>query len=233
MPAVAAIVYIAFKISSRLPTSISSPRSCLQEPTPFHNLDDPQLDETSTMWQLIAPSLGIHTESHMTKSIHQTLPPQLAETTETSIMGAWAPSTRSTYATGLPRFNQFRDKWSIPESMQLPVSYVLLCAFIGKHEGTVSKNIIKLWLSSVGAFHLVNRREWFGDDSWVWSPDSSGFRKQRGLLSQPTGALFMLTFSLSILWSYDEPSILPALFTPLSGLSPGSFGCRRLGEIVL
>jgi hypothetical protein len=73
-----------------------------------------------------------------------------------SIMGAFASSSRSTYGAGILRFNQFCDRWAIPESDRMPASYALLCAFIAEHKGSFAGGTIKSWLSGIRAFHLVN-----------------------------------------------------------------------------
>ena len=162
--------------------------------------------------------------------LHQTLPLELAEVAKTSIMGAWAPSTRSTYAAGLLRFNQFCDRWSIPESTRMPASYALLCAFIGEHKGTVSGKTIKSWLSGIRAFHLVNRAEWFGDDAWVRmarvSANKEGYRHKRPLRA-PVSIEHLMALRRVILPSnpFHAAVWAVALVT--------FFGCRRLGETIL
>ena len=95
------------------------------------------------------------------------LPPALVESAKMSITGALAISSRSTYAAGLLRFNQFCDRWQISEGARMPASYALLCAFVGSFKGSTSRKTIKSWLSSVHAWHLANHAPWYGDDKWV------------------------------------------------------------------
>ena len=162
--------------------------------------------------------------------LHQSLPLELAEVAKTSIMGAWAPSTCSTYAAGLLRFNQFCDRWSIPESTWMPASYALLCAFIGEHKGTVSGKTIKSWLSGIRAFHLVNRAEWFGDDTWVRmariSANKKGYRHKRPLRA-PVSMEHLMALQRAIHLSNPFHAAIWAVALVTF------FGCRRLGETVL
>lgn len=121
-----------------------------------------------------------HDESLLTE-----LPPALVESAKMSITSALAASTRSTYAAGPLRFNQFYDHWQISECARMPASYALLCAFIGNHKGTVSGKTIKSWLSGLRAWHLTNHAPWYGDDKWVQmahiSANKEGSRHKRPL----------------------------------------------------
>src|ERR1700678_1490320 len=49
----------------------------------------------------------------------------------------------------------------------MPASYALLCAFIGEYKATVSGKTIKSWLLGIWAFHIANRAEWQGNNTWV------------------------------------------------------------------
>jgi len=84
-----------------------------------------------------------------------------------SIRGALAPNSKTTYAAGILRWNQFCDKYNIDEEDRMPTSYALLCAFIAEYKGRQSGNTIKGWLSGLRSFHLVNHAPWSGDDEWV------------------------------------------------------------------
>jgi hypothetical protein len=95
------------------------------------------------------------------------LPPAIVESAKMSITGALATSTRSTYASGILRFNQFCDNWDIAEGAHMPASYGLLCVFIGEYKGTVPGKTIRSWLSGIRAWHLTNHAQWFGDDKCV------------------------------------------------------------------
>jgi hypothetical protein len=112
----------------------------------------------------------------------------------------------------------------------MPASYALLCAFIGEHKGTVSGKTIKSWLSGIRAFHLVNRGEWFGDDTWVRmariSANKEGYRHKRPLRA-PISIEHLMALRRAIhLSNTFHAAIWAAALTTF-------FGCRRLGETTL
>ena len=161
------------------------------------------------------------------ESLLAELPPALVESAKISIMGALATSSRSTYAAGLLRFNQFCDKWLISEGARMPASYALLCAFIGNHKGTTSGKTIKSWLSGIRAWHLTNHAPWYGDDKWVQmariSANKEGSRYKRALRAPVSiEHLLVLLSALTLSISFHAAVWAVALVT--------FFGCRRLGE---
>ena len=155
------------------------------------------------------------------------LPPALVDSAKISIMGALATSSKSTYAAGLLRFNQFCDRWLISEDARMPASYALLCAFIGNHKGTISGKTIKSWLSGIRAWHLANHAPWYGDDNWVQmarvSANKEGSRHKRALRAPVSiEHLLVLLSALTLSLSFHAAVWAVALVT--------FFGCRRLGE---
>jgi hypothetical protein len=161
------------------------------------------------------------------ESLLAELPPALAESAKMSITGALATSSRSTYAAGLLRFNQFCDRWEISEVARMPASYALLCAFIGNYKGSNSGRTIKSWLSGIRAWHLTNHAPWYGDDKWVQmariSANKEGSRHKRPLRA-PVSIEHLLTLRKAINLSdhFHAAVWAVALVT--------FFGCRRLGE---
>ena len=158
------------------------------------------------------------------------LPPALAESAKMSITGALAASTRSTYASGILRFNQFCDKWNIAEGSRMPASYGLLCAFIGEHKGTISGRTIRSWLSGIRAWHLANHAQWHGDDKWVQMARTSANKEgahHRRPLRAPVSIEHLLALRrvLSLSDSFHASVWAAALIT--------FFGCRRLGETTI
>ena len=155
------------------------------------------------------------------------LPPVLVESAKMSITGAFATSSKSTYAAGLLRFNQFCDKWQISEHARMPASYTLLCAFIGNHKGTVSGRTIKSWLSGLRAWHLTNHAPWYGDDKWVQmariSANKEGSRHKRPLRA-PVSIEHLLALRRAITLSNHFHAAIWAVALVTF------FGCRRLGE---
>jgi hypothetical protein len=161
------------------------------------------------------------------ESLLAELPPALVESAKMSITGALATSSRSTYAAGLLRFNQFCDKWQISETARMPASYGLLCAFIGNYKGSTSGKTIKSWLSGVRAWHLTNHAPWYGDDKWVQmariSANKEGSRHKRPLRA-PVSIEHLLALRRAVTLSnpFHAAVWAVALVT--------FFGCRRLGE---
>jgi hypothetical protein len=155
------------------------------------------------------------------------LPPALVESAKMSITGALAASTRSTYASGILRFNQFCDKWNISENSRMPASYGLLCAFIGEHKGSVSGRTVRSWLSGIRAWHLANHAQWFGDDKWVQmartSANKEGAHHKRSLRA-PVSIEHLLALRRAVSLS------LPFHASVWAVALVSFFGCRRLGE---
>ena len=116
------------------------------------------------------------------------LPQPLVNTTLMAVRGALAPNTKSTYAADQLQFTQFCDKWNISKEDCMPVSYLLLCAFIGEHKGLQSGNTIRSWMSGLHSWHVVNHAPWYGDNKWVHlahiSANKEGTRHKRPLRAQ-------------------------------------------------
>lgn len=164
------------------------------------------------------------------ESLLAVLPPALVDLAKMSITGAFAVSTRSTYAAGLLRFNQFCDKWHISESTRMPASYALLCAFIGNYKGANSGKTICSWLSGIRAWHLSNHAVWYGDDKWVQmariTANKEGSRHKRPLRA-PVSIEHLLALRREIIITnhFHAAVWAVALVT--------FFGCRRLGETTI
>jgi hypothetical protein len=161
------------------------------------------------------------------KSLLAELPLALVESAKTSITGALATSSKSTYGAGLLRFNQFCDRWQISEGARMPASYALLCAFIGNHKGLISGKTIRSWLSGIRAWHLANHAPWYGDDKWVQmariSANKEGSRHKRPLRA-PVSIEHLLALHRAITPSNHFHAAIWAVALVTF------FGCRRLGE---
>jgi hypothetical protein len=155
------------------------------------------------------------------------LPSPLVESAKFAIRGALAPSSKSSYAAGVLRFNQFCDKWDISESDRMPASYALLCAFIGENKGSVMGRTVKSWLSGIRSWHLINHARWEGDDNWVKmarvSANKEGTHHKRPLRAPVSiEHLLALRRAIDIAVPFHAAVWAVALTT--------FFGCRRLGE---
>lgn len=209
-----------------LPLSLNSSTRRPRKPRPdrilISNSFRPRVMAVDRLFSWHTPYGLSHDESLLAE-----LPPVLVESAKMSIMGALATSSRSTYAAGLLRFNQFCDKWQISEVARMPASYALLCAFIGSYKGTVSGKTVKSWLSGIRAWHLTNHAPWYGDDKWVQmariSANKEGSRHKRPLRAPVSiEHLLALRRAITISNPFHAAVWAVALVT--------FFGCRRLGE---
>ncbi|KAF8580227.1 hypothetical protein K439DRAFT_1288447, partial [Ramaria rubella] len=58
-------------------------------------------------------------------------------------------------------FTKFCDDFHIPESLHMPASEPLLCAFISTHgAGTVGEGAIHTWLEGLKLWHCINHAPW-------------------------------------------------------------------------
>jgi hypothetical protein len=213
-----------------LPTSCSPPNATIsspcRQPAPGrairHNMLRPHVSATNRLFSWRTPH-GINEDN----KILERLPIQLAEAAKLSIMGAFASSSRSTYGAGILRFNQFCDRWAIPESDRMPASYALLCAFIAEHKGSFAGGTIKSWLSGIRAFHLVNQAEWLGDNAWVKMARISANKEgshHKHPRRAPVSIEHLLALSRVIILSNPFHAAIWAVALTTF------FGCRRLGE---
>lgn len=72
-------------------------------------------------------------------------------------------TTRKNYAAGLLRFNQFCNKYNIPENLRMPASEELLALFIADFgAGIVAGKTVSGWLTGLEFWHTVNGAPWRG-----------------------------------------------------------------------
>lgn len=138
------------------------------------------------------------------EEVSRILPPSLIDTAFNTVISSFAPNTKSTYAAGLLRFNQFCDSFAIPESDRMPASHILLVGFISSFKGKVSGKTIKSWLSGLKAWHDISHAPWLGDDRWVQmartTANKEGVKFRRALRSPVTlDHLHALRRSLNLL----------------------------------
>ena len=190
-----------------------------------HNSFRPRVAAADRLFGWDTP-FGIRHKAQLAES----LPPPLAEAALMSIRGALAPNSKTTYAAGILRWNQFCDKYNIGEEDRMPASYALLCAFIAEYKGRQSGNTIKGWLSGLRSFHLVNHAPWSGDDEWVHfartSANKEGTEHKRPLRAPVSiEHLSCLRRALDLSNPFHAAVWAVALCT--------FWGCRRLGEITV
>ena len=84
------------------------------------------------------------------------LPDQLLQKQKHLALSSFAPSTLSTYGSGLAKFHVYCDTIAIPEINRTPCSTMLLEGFITFLSGTYSKTTIINFLAAVKAWNFVN-----------------------------------------------------------------------------
>jgi hypothetical protein len=88
------------------------PRKPLPDRTLVHNPLRPRVPAADRLFSWRTPYGISHDELLLVD-----LPADLVDSAKMSIMGALAHSTKSTYASGILRFNQFCDRWEISETV--------------------------------------------------------------------------------------------------------------------
>lgn len=69
-------------------------------------------------------------------------------------------STRKNYGAGLLRFTQYCDCLDISETARMPASETLLCLFVAKWSGVVSRSCIDNWIAALSFWHVLNGAKW-------------------------------------------------------------------------
>ncbi|KAE8192765.1 hypothetical protein CF335_g5757 [Tilletia laevis] len=88
---------------------------------------------------------------------HTTPSPPTIESQRISqvIAASWAPSTRTTYASGILHWHLWALRSLPPDQCHLPIPIHQLLAFIAAHAGDYAGSTIKNWVAGIRAFHLA------------------------------------------------------------------------------
>ena len=154
------------------------------------------------------------------------LSPSLVDMAYTTVQNAFAPSTKSTYAAGVLRFNEFCDAWDVSEDARMPASPTLLAAFVGQVRGRYAGGTIKTWLSGIRAWHVIHQAEWHGDHEWVHNARISA-SKEGTHFKQPPRAPVSLDHLRLLHNALNLSHSLHAAIWAVATIT--FFGCRRLG----
>jgi hypothetical protein len=73
---------------------------------------------------------------------------------------AWESSTRETYRSGLLTFHVFCDNKQISEAQCMPISHILLSAFISELAGAYSGRTIANYIYGIRAWHILHGATW-------------------------------------------------------------------------
>ncbi|KAJ3792053.1 hypothetical protein GGU11DRAFT_750618 [Lentinula aff. detonsa] len=162
--------------------------------------------------------------------ISEELTPEILELGDKAMYGGLANSTKSSYAAGILRFNQFCDVMNIPETLRMPACEDLITGFIGFHLGKVSGASIKGWLSGLRAWHDLHGAPWPSDSRKVRLARAgsriAGAHHKRPIRNPITLAhLLAIYFALNFNVSFD---------CAVWAVACNAFwGCRRLGELTV
>ncbi|CDO73727.1 hypothetical protein BN946_scf185015.g55 [Trametes cinnabarina] len=136
--------------------------------------------------------------------------------------------TRKNYGAGLLRFTQFCDHENIPEDCRMPVSELLLAAFVAHYAGSVRHDTIRGWLSGLAAWQTINGAQWHGNKFLDYMKKGTKKIEPAPLIKRPPVTLehmHALFTGLSLSNSFDV-----AVFAVTTA---AFWGCRRLGELVI
>lgn len=163
-------------------------------------------------------------------SLDNEISPRLQEKVFTNLLQATSHNTRQSYGAGILRFTQFCDREEISENLRMPASATLLSAFIADAIGTCTGECIRNWLNGLRLWHLFNRAEWHGKDSWVRSLQKSA-DKAGVLFKRPLRNPITSLHLSSLRENLDITSPLGAAVW--AAALTAFWGCRRLGELLI
>jgi hypothetical protein len=106
---------------------------------------------------------SLHVQDSLGNEISQHLQTKIFE----KLLSATSDASRQSYGAGLLRFTQFCDRENISEALRMPASVILLTAFIADAVGSCTGQCICNWINGLHLWHLYNRADWHGKDSWI------------------------------------------------------------------
>ena len=133
-----------------------------------------------------------------------------------------------TVAVPLLQFNQFCDRFQIPETKCMPASYVLLSSFIADHSGFTSGATIRNWLNGLQLWHVTNGAEWYGKHSWVAALIKTA-EKEGIVFRRPPRNPITLDYLRALRNHLDLSKPLHAAIWASAVIA--FWACRRLGEL--
>ncbi|QRV84973.1 hypothetical protein RhiJN_12989 [Ceratobasidium sp. AG-Ba] len=92
----------------------------------------------------------------------QELPPELASLTDRALRSSLAKSTQSNYNSALRSFQQFCEKYGIPQECRFPIDERILCAFVGSHAGITAGGTAANRVSALKTLHALRNLPWQG-----------------------------------------------------------------------
>ena len=155
------------------------------------------------------------------------LPPSVVDAAFSIIPRSYAPSTRTDYASGIQKFNDYCDSKGVSETSRVPASPALLAAFVSEYAGANPGTTVKAWISGIRAWHIAQGAPWLGDDEWVHSARTAASKEGSHLRrdARPPVSLDHLRALRRALSLVNPKDVAIWAVAPIT-----FFGCRRLGE---
>ncbi|KAK0217764.1 hypothetical protein IW262DRAFT_1449035 [Armillaria fumosa] len=136
---------------------------------------------------------------------------------------------RKNYGTGLLRFMQFCDTYSVPESLHIPVSEPLLALFVAEMSaGKVQPSAIDTWLSGLALWHDIQSAHWYGGR--ILSRTKQGAAACAPPSSHPPRLPVTEKHLISLLSHINSEDPCDAAIWAVATLAWHS--CSRLGELI-
>lgn len=153
------------------------------------------------------------------------LPPKVIDLGEKVMSEALADSSKSSYAAGLLRFNQFCDNLNISEEFRMPACEDLIIGFIGNHMGDVAS--VNGWLSGLRAWHDLHGAPWPSESRKIRYA-RAGARKAGSHRRRPIRNPITLAHMLALFLALDFH--IPFHCSIWAIACNAFWGCRRLGK---
>jgi hypothetical protein len=163
-------------------------------------------------------------------ALEDEISPRLQQKIFEKLLTATSDVTQQSYGAGLLWFTQFCDREQIAETLCMPASVILLASFIADAIGTCTGQCIRNWLNGLHLWHLYNRAEWYGRDSWITSLSRSADKEGVPFKWPPRNPL--TCSHLTTLRSRLNLSSLIDAAVWFSALA-AFWGCRCLGELLI
>lgn len=144
---------------------------------------------------------------------------------------AYAPSTRSTYGTGLLIFHIFCDHKDIQEEHRAPVDPTVLSSFISTLVGTYGGSTIRNYVYGIRAWHIIHGTKWRVNEEEVDSLFKAGNKltpkDSRKREKQPWTIEYLTKICQNLRKEDPKDAAIHACLTT------AFWGAARLGEVTV
>ncbi|KAJ3764936.1 hypothetical protein FB446DRAFT_795556 [Lentinula raphanica] len=163
-------------------------------------------------------------------NILKSTPAHILRDAELLVGSGLSNSTKSTYAAGILRWQQFCDSENIPEDLRMPASDILLAGFVGRHAGKHPGSTIRTWISGIRSWHILNHAPWPEDSNWLKLARRAANVKGSHLKRLPRPPI-TLNHLVALRNNLDLDT---SFHCAIWAIALACFwGCRRLGELTI